>query len=181
MLFYSLTAFGGPQGHLGMMMKTFVQKRKDVTEEELIEYNSFCQMLPGASSTQTITLIGYKRGGAKLAIITMLIWIIPAAIFMGILSFILSIYPTGNFATSLLQYIEPMAIGFLIYAAVKAFGISIKSPITFVIMLIATAITFFLFKSPKHKDVLSKTVCSNFSISVCLAGSYTAFCILIIS
>ena len=162
---YSLTAFGGPQGHLGMMMKTFVQKRKDVTEEELIEYNSFCQMLPGASSTQTITLIGYKRGGAKLAIITMLIWILPAAIFMGILSFILTIYPTGNFATSLLQYIEPMAIGFLIYAAVKAFGISIKSPITFVIMIVAAAITFFLFKSPWVFPLLiiAGSIATNFS------------------
>ena len=162
---YSLTAFGGPQGHLGMMMKTFVQKRKDVTEEELIEYNSFCQMLPGASSTQTITLIGYKRGGAKLAIITMLIWILPAAIFMGILSFILTIYPTGNFATSLLQYIEPMAIGFLIYAAVKAFGISIKSPITFVIMVVAAAITFFLFKSPWVFPLLiiAGSIATNFS------------------
>ena len=164
-LVYSLTAFGGPQGHLGMMMKTFVQKRKDVTEEELIEYNSFCQMLPGASSTQTITLIGYKRGGAKLAIITMLIWILPAAIFMGILSFILTIYPTGNFATSLLQYIEPMAIGFLIYAAIKAFGISIKSPITFIIMLIATGVTFFLFKSPWVFPllILAGSIATNFS------------------
>jgi chromate transporter len=58
--FHSLTAFGGPQGHYGMMMKTFVHRRHDVTEEELLEYNSFCQMLPGASSTQVLTLIGYK-------------------------------------------------------------------------------------------------------------------------
>ena len=32
--FYAFTAFGGPQGHIGMMVKTFVQKRHDVTEEE---------------------------------------------------------------------------------------------------------------------------------------------------
>jgi hypothetical protein len=64
-LLYSLTAFGGPQGHYAMMLKTFVQKRKDVTEEELLEYNAFCQLLPGASSTQTLTLIGYKRGGVR--------------------------------------------------------------------------------------------------------------------
>ena len=60
---HSITAFGGPQGHLGMMMKTFVHRRNDITEEELMDYNAFCQLLPGASSTQTLTLIGYKRGG----------------------------------------------------------------------------------------------------------------------
>ncbi|MBL7754147.1 MAG: chromate transporter, partial [Chitinophagaceae bacterium] len=58
-LSYSLTAFGGPQGHMGMMIKTFVEERKDVTHTELIDFMSFCQMLPGPSSTQTITLIGY--------------------------------------------------------------------------------------------------------------------------
>jgi len=81
-LLHSLTAFGGPQGHYGMMMKTFVNGRKDITEEELIDFVSFCNMLPGASSTQTLTLIGYKRGGIPLALLTLLIWITPASTIM---------------------------------------------------------------------------------------------------
>ena len=88
---HSLTAFGGPQGHIGMVLKTFVEKRKDLTKEELMEYVSFCQLLPGASSTQTLTLIGYKRGGVKLAVLTLLIWILPACTIMGGLSFELAI------------------------------------------------------------------------------------------
>eukprot|EP00456_Euglypha_rotunda_P069720 TRINITY_DN61500_c0_g1_i1.p2 TRINITY_DN61500_c0_g1~~TRINITY_DN61500_c0_g1_i1.p2 ORF type:complete len:110 (-),score=16.93 TRINITY_DN61500_c0_g1_i1:10-339(-) len=74
---------------MGMMMKTFVQQRHDVTEKELIEYNGFCQLLPGASSTQTLTLIGYKRGGLWLATLTLLIWITPACVLMGGISFLL--------------------------------------------------------------------------------------------
>ena len=54
---HSLTAFGGPQAHLGLMLRRFVRNRPYVSEEELMEYNSFCQLLPGASSTQTLTLI----------------------------------------------------------------------------------------------------------------------------
>ena len=87
---HSITAFGGPQGHLGMMLKTFVDRRKDVSKEELMEYVSFCQMLPGASSTQTLTLIGYKRGGVPLAVITLLIWISPACFLMGAFSFLVT-------------------------------------------------------------------------------------------
>ncbi|HEY1870521.1 MAG TPA: chromate transporter, partial [Chitinophagaceae bacterium] len=34
---YSLTAFGGPQAHIAMMMKTFVHQRPYVTKEELLE------------------------------------------------------------------------------------------------------------------------------------------------
>ncbi len=148
MFFYSLTAFGGPQGHLGMMLKTFVNKRRDVTEEELIEYNSFCQMLPGASSTQTLTLIGYKRGGVVLAVLTLILWLLPACILMGSFSFLLTVYPAKNLTSGLLKFIEPMAVGFLIYAAVRAFSISIKNFITQMIMLVSMIVCFLLFKSP---------------------------------
>lgn len=69
-------------------MKTFVQQRRDISEQELMEYNGFCQLLPGASSTQTLTLIGYKRGGIPLALLTLLIWILPASLLMAGLSFV---------------------------------------------------------------------------------------------
>ena len=145
---YSITAFGGPQGHLGMMLKTFVNKRRDLTEDELIEYNSFCQMLPGASSTQTLTLIGYKRGGIALAVLTLILWLLPACILMGSFSFLLTVYPASNLTSGLLKFIEPMAIGFLIYAAVRTFNISIKNFITQMIMLVSMIVCFLLFKTP---------------------------------
>src|SRR6188472_3106241 len=85
---HSISAFGGPQAHIGMMLKTFVHRTPYVTEQELLEYNAFCQLLPGASSTQTLTLIGYKRGGIPLAILTLLIWMTPACFLMGALSFL---------------------------------------------------------------------------------------------
>ena len=147
-LLHSITAFGGPQGHLGMMMRTFVDKRRDVTKEELMEYVSFCQMLPGASSTQTLTLIGYKRGGIPLAVATLIIWILPACILMGILSFIVVKIGTNNLQTSAFQFIQSMAIGFLAFAGVRAFNISVNNVITKVIMLVSTICTFLLFKTP---------------------------------
>ena len=85
--FHSITAFGGAQGHLGMVIKTFVDKRKDISKDELMEYVSFAQILPGASSTQVITLIGFKRGGIPLAVLTLLIWIFPACFIIGFTSF----------------------------------------------------------------------------------------------
>ncbi|RYG53416.1 MAG: chromate transporter, partial [Chitinophagaceae bacterium] len=88
-LLHSVSAFGGPQAHIAMMMKTFVRQTKYVSEEELIEYNAFCNLLPGASSTQTLTLIGYKLGGIPLAVLTLVVWIFPACLFMGALSFLL--------------------------------------------------------------------------------------------
>lgn len=145
---HSITAFGGPQGHMGMMMKTFVQQRKDLTEEELLEYNGFCQLLPGASSTQTITLIGYKRGGIPLAILTLLIWIAPASTLMAGISFLLNYFDDMGLDMNIFKFIQPMAIGFIVYSTFRIFGIAIHNTITQVIMIIATVATFLAFKSP---------------------------------
>lgn len=131
-----------------MMLKYFVHKRRDVTEEELLEYNSFCQLLPGASSTQTLTLIGYKRGGVLLAVITLIIWLLPACILMGAFSFLLTSNSSNNLTGNIFRYLEPMAIGFLIYAAVRTFSIAITNLITQVIMLVSMLATFLFFKTP---------------------------------
>src|SRR5689334_10210571 len=147
-LLHSLTAFGGPQGHFGMMLKTFSEKRRDVTKEELIEYNSFCQLLPGASSTQVLTLIGFKRGGIPLAVLTLLIWISPACMLMGAFSFLLEFFDTKSMANGIFKFIQPMAVGFLAFAATRSFKLAIHNNITRVIMMVSTITTYFLFKSP---------------------------------
>jgi chromate transporter len=107
-----MTAFGGPQVAVALMQNRFVQKRKDVTSEELLEYNAFCQLLPGASATQTITLIAYKRGGASLAFITLFVWILPATILMTSLAIITTHFELTNGLKSLVL-LQPMAVGFL--------------------------------------------------------------------
>ena len=140
-LLQSVTAFGGPQAHLGMMMKTFVQQKPYVTKEELMEYNAFCQLLPGASSTQTISLIGYKGGGIPLAVVTLLVWILPACIIMGGLSFLLQYIDKRQLGTDIFKFIAPMAVGFLAYAAFITFSVAIKNLITWVILLVGAVAT----------------------------------------
>src|ERR1700742_367310 len=83
-IIYTLSAFGGPQAHLAIMLREFVEKRRYVTEEELMELNALSQVLPGPSSTQTLVGIAWKVGGLRLAIITFIIWITPSAAIMGI-------------------------------------------------------------------------------------------------
>jgi chromate transporter len=147
-LLHSVTAFGGPQAHIGMMMKNFVEQKPYVSKEELMEYNAFCQLLPGASSTQTLTLIGYKRGGVPLAVLTLIIWILPACILMGGLSFLLGYVDQRNLGTNIFKFIAPMAVGFLAYAAFAAFPLAVKNTITWIIMLAGAVITYFLFGTP---------------------------------
>lgn len=146
--FYTLTAFGGPQVHFGIMLKKFVHQKNYLTEQELIEYNSLCQILPGASSTQLITLIGYKKGGFILAFLTFIIWITPACLMMGTLSFFLTTFKDTKSITQIFRFFEPMTIGFLLFAAFKSRKVAVNNLITIVITLVTLVITCFFFKTP---------------------------------
>lgn len=144
---YSFTAFGGPQGHIGMMVRTFVQRRKDVTEEELLEYNAFCQILPGPSSTQTVMLIAMKRGGVPLALVTLLLWVLPATLIMAAFSFLIHYINVKDVRTNLFVFIEPMSVGFVCYAGSRMMQANVKHTATWGIMLGSLVITV-LFRSP---------------------------------
>ena len=162
---YSLTAFGGPQAHIAMMMKIFVKRTPYVSKQELLEYNAFCNLLPGASSTQTVTLIGFKRGGVSLALLTLLVWAAPACILMGAFSFLLHHVDQASLHTNIFKFIPPLAVGFLVYASVMAFSVSVRNTITWIIMLLCVAGTLAFFNFPWIFPVLIvlSGVATNFS------------------
>jgi chromate transporter len=129
-----------------------------------MELNAFVQLLPGASSSQIITLIGYKRGGLWLATLTLLVWILPACILMGSLSFFLQYFDSQYIRERFFRFIQPMAVGFLAYSAFQSYRIFIKHQATFLIMIGAFAVTIFI-KSPWvfPSLILLGGVISNFS------------------
>ncbi len=116
----SITAFGGPHAHISHMFKLLVEKRRYVSEEELIELNALCQILPGPTSTQTVIAIGYKTGGTKLALLTLLVWILPAGAAMVFFAvFITQFNAHSGTDLTFTKYIQPMALSFILYSGIK--------------------------------------------------------------
>jgi chromate transporter len=145
---HSITAFGGPQGHYILLLRSFVEKRKDITEKELFDFNAFCQLLPGASSTQLLVLIGYRKGGVPLALATLFIWVLPAASVMGLFALIVTSPIAGQDVLRYFRFLQPMAIGFLAYATYRSIHlIPIQRHIIF-ICFISTILCLLFFKSP---------------------------------
>jgi chromate transporter len=146
-LMLALTAFGGPQAHVAMMFKLMVDKRRYLTEKELIELNALCQILPGPTSTQTITAIGFRIGGPNLAYLTLLIWVAPAAIIMAIAGLLISYLEENNVSLHFLRIIQPMAVGFVAYAAWKISIKVVNTKVAIVLMVISAVLSYF-FRSP---------------------------------
>jgi len=143
-LWLALTTFGGPQAHLGHFQKVLVKKRNYLSAAELMELNSLCQILPGPSSTQTLTAIGFKIGGPNLAYLTLLVWILPSVLFMAFAGIFLSTIQEKDFSLEFTRFIQPIAVGFVSYAA---YSISLKTIHTKtggIIMVAAALVSYFI-------------------------------------
>ncbi len=118
-LMLSLTAFGGPQAHLSMFLDAMVCKRAYLKEKDLMELYALCQILPGPTSTQTITAIAFKVGGPNLAYLTLLVWIAPAVTIMIAAGVLLNFFNDENISLAFMTYVQPITVGIVAYSAVQ--------------------------------------------------------------
>ena len=115
-IIYTFTAFGGPQAHIAILLREFVEKRRYITEEELMELNALAQLLPGPSSTQTLVGIAWKVGGLRLAIITFLVWVLPSATIMCMAAISYKLFAGKAKFAEVLRFVQPVAVGIVAYA-----------------------------------------------------------------
>lgn len=149
----SLTTFGGPQVHLAMMFERFVKLRGYLTEAELLELTALCQVLPGPTSTQTITALGFKIGGPNLAYLSLLVWILPAVLIMTAAGIGVHYLQVHHLSLNFTRFIQPMAVGFLMGAGYRI-GRKVIHNKTSLSLAILAALTAYFFRSPYMTPVV---------------------------
>jgi chromate transporter len=142
-LVLACTSFGGPQVHFALFLDRLVKKRAYLTEEELFEIQALCSVLPGPTSTQMITAIGLKRGGASLAYLTLFIWITPAVFIMSLAAYGMTFLRNQ----SILYYVMPVGIGLILQAGWFMAQKVITGPM-YVMILLVTLFLGIAFHSP---------------------------------
>jgi chromate transporter len=146
-LLLALTTFGGPQAHLAHFQKVLVNKRKYLSEADLMELNSLCQILPGPSSTQILISVGFKIGGPNLAYLTLLVWTLPSVIFMTVMAIALFDIQQLKWSLEFTRFIQPIAVGFVSYAAYILCRKTVKTK-TALALVVFAALASYIFQSP---------------------------------
>jgi len=130
------TSFGGPQVHMVLFLKRLVQEKKYIDEHELFEIHALCSVLPGPTSTQVLTAIGYKRGGAGLAYLTTIIWISPAVFVMTLAAFGMTFLRNRE----IIHYVLPVGVGLILQAGWFMAQKVISGPLYVMIFLVTLLI-----------------------------------------
>ncbi|MBX2941384.1 MAG: chromate efflux transporter [Cyclobacteriaceae bacterium] len=159
----SISCFGGPQAHLANYQRILVEKRNYLTEPDLMELYALCQIVPGPTSTQTLTSVGYRLGGPSLAYLTLIIWMLPSVAIMTLAGILVGSFQEKEVSLEFTRFIQPMAVGFVGYAAYTISLKTVNTKIGFVLM-VASAVASYFIKTPLV-----------FPIILIIAGTITAF------
>jgi chromate transporter len=141
---YTFTSFGGPQAHVAILLREFVEKRNYISEEELMELVALSQLLPGPSSTQTLVGIAWKVGGLRLALLTFLIWILPSATIMCMAAISYKMFAGHAKFTNVLHYVQPIAVGIVAYATYTFANKFLKSKVSTMLAIGSLIVTLLL-------------------------------------
>ncbi|MCS6990556.1 MAG: chromate efflux transporter [Chitinophagales bacterium] len=140
----ALTSFGGPQAHLALMHQVLVRRRRYFSEDELMETQALCQLLPGPSSTQILIVLSQKRWNTVVALLALLVWILPATVFMLLLALLFARWEMRSVATDFLLLIQPMAIGIIAHSGYQLALRFVRNNTAMMLMLLSllTAASF---------------------------------------
>ncbi len=114
-LYIGTIGYGGP-AILALMKKTFVHKKEWISEKEFMNALSLAQVLPGATGVSVMGYIGFKLKKLWGAILAPLFYILPATIFMIVLSWAYFTYGNLSFIKALFAGLGSLVVALLVNA-----------------------------------------------------------------
>lgn len=118
------------------------------SRDEILSYHSFCSLMPGATSTQLICLLAYIRGGTRLSLLTLILWILPASIVMLSLAIFCLNFNLIASSESVFVFFQPMVIAYLIFSIQRTKDYYLDKPSSKWLLLLNISIILILFKHP---------------------------------
>jgi len=126
-----------------MFQRVLVDKRNYLQTDDLLELNALCQLLPGPTSTQTLTAVAFRLGGAKLAYLALAIWILPSYLFMLGLAIAMTYVEAKQFNLSFTRFIQPVAVGLVAHGAISFAQRTIFGQLDAALLIAAMMLSYF--------------------------------------
>src|ERR1700751_5667718 len=135
-------AFGGAAGHVAMMRRELVDRRKWISEQDFLDLFGIMNLIPGPSSTETVIALGYWRAGWPALILAGALFILPAMLMILALSWAYVRYGTLPAAQWILYGINPMVIA-IIADALLSLGRTALKTWWLTLMAVASLVLYF--------------------------------------
>lgn len=143
-----LFTFGGGYAMLPMLQREVVDKKKYVTNDEVMEFYAIGQCTPGLIAVNTSTFIGYKKAGIPGGIVATLGFICPSVIIISLLAGIIDIYADLEIVRNAFGGIRACVCILILNAVIRLWRSSIKNTFSLVIFVLVLAASVFFNINP---------------------------------
>ena len=147
--------FGGGYAMLPILQRELVEKRKWVTDEEVMDYFAIGQCTPGIIAVNTATFIGQKRKGNVGGIVVTLGLVFPSLVIISILAGFISNFSHIAWVQNAFAGIQVCVCILIINAARKLAEKAVIDKATALIFVVVTAASTLLDLSPVVYVVVS--------------------------
>ena len=123
-----LLSFGGPAGQIALMHRILVDERKWIDERGFLQALNFCMLLPGPEATQLATYVGWRLHGIRGGLAAGLMFVLPGALLMLLLSALYATFGKLPLAAALLVGVKAAVLAIVVEALIRIARRGLKEP-----------------------------------------------------
>lgn len=143
-----LFTFGGGYAMIPLLQAELIERKKWLTEDEIMDYYSIGQCTPGIIAVNVSTFTGYKLKGIAGALVATAGIIAPSLIIIMTLANILNIFFDNPYVVHAFTGIRVVVIALMLDVVFGMWKKNIKDKYQWLIFILAAAVMIFLSLSP---------------------------------
>lgn len=143
-----LFTFGGGYAMIPLLQAELIERKKWLTEDEIMDYYSIGQCTPGIIAVNVSTFTGYKLKGIAGALVATAGIVAPSLIIIMTLANILNIFFDNPYVVHAFTGIRVVVIALMLDVVFGMWKKNIKDKYQWLIFILAAAVMIFLSLSP---------------------------------
>ncbi len=143
----ALLSFGGPAGQISVMHRIIVEEKKWIGEARFLHALNFCMLLPGPEAQQLAVYIGWLMHRTMGGLVAGLLFVLPGAVAIMILSWIYAIYGNVGAVEALFFGLKAAVLAIVFQAVIRIGKRALRNNVMFTIAGLSF-IGIFLFDVP---------------------------------
>jgi chromate transporter len=132
--------FGGPAAHIALMRREIVERRKWLTDHQMLDVVGITNLIPGPNSTEMAMHVGRLRAGGIGLVVAGLAFILPAAAIVLALAWAYVTYGATPTGAALLYGVKPVVVAIVAAALVAFARTALVGPLRWIVAIAAAVL-----------------------------------------
>jgi chromate transporter len=132
-----LLSFGGPAGQIALMHRMLVDEKRWIGEQRFLHALSYCMLLPGPEAQQLAIYIGWLLHGVRGGLAAGVLFVLPGAVVMLVLSSIYALYHDISAIAALFLGVKAVVLAIVVEAILRIGRRALKNRLAVTIAVIA--------------------------------------------